>query len=93
MLEKNVKVNQYWCLENDVSRGFNILKGKLFNLIEASIKEEKQQIAVKGLIKDFSNDAYRIVIKDMRYDAVNAGLLTKEDIELPESSYPLENRE
>jgi hypothetical protein len=91
MEKQTVEVNEYWCLEADVSRGFNILKAKLYNLIEATIKEEKQQQAVKGLIKDFANDSYRLVIRDMRFDAINAKMIEKESAEVPETTYPLEN--
>ena len=41
-----------------LSDNFNQLKGKLYNLIESSIPDNKQQNAVKGLVKDFCNDVY-----------------------------------
>ena len=40
----------YWSIEKDVSRGFNRLKAKFFNLIEATITDTSQQEA-KGLIR------------------------------------------
>jgi hypothetical protein len=88
----NVEYNQYWALENEVASGFNRLKAKLFNLIEATISEEVQQKAVKGLIKGFSNDEYKICIENMRYSARIAGYIEKEEIEVPQSAEPLENR-
>jgi len=86
-----VEYNQYWGLENDVAGGFNRLKAKLYNLIEATITDKTQQEAVKGLIKGFSNDEYGLVIKNMRYTAKIAGYITGEQ-SIPESSEPLENR-
>lgn len=92
-IKGQVEYNQYWLLEHDVSRGFNILKGKLFNLAESVITEQKQLEAFKGLIKDFANDSYRLVVEDLRHDAVELGLLSKEEMDSAGSitpSYPLE---
>lgn len=90
----NVEYNQYWGLENDVATSFNRLKGKLFNLIEATITDKVQCEATKGLIKGFANDEFKICVKNMRYSAEAIGLLQKVDIDgfLPESAEPLENR-
>lgn len=52
---------------------FNRLKGKLFNLIEASTIDEKQRIAMKGLVKDFCNSQYNNVIGDLEYWITNMG--------------------
>lgn len=48
-----------------VSVQFNQLKAKIFNLIEASIPNEKQQRALNGLIKEFCNTAYRQTTDDI----------------------------
>ena len=76
MEEKNTGGNSgYWIIESDVSNGFNRLKAKIFNLIEATITDEKQAQALKGLVKGFSNDEYKIVIDNMRFDARNSGYI------------------
>lgn len=51
--------------EDIVSCQFNQLKGKLFNLIESSITEEKQREAMKGLVKDFCNEKYKNTLTDL----------------------------
>lgn len=93
MLKETVEVNQYWTLENSVACSFNRLKAQLFNLIEASVPDKTQQTALKGLIKGFANNEYRICVKEMRYDALAMKLIEKESFDgVPESSEPLENR-
>lgn len=43
---------------DSMSNDFNKLKGKLFNLVEATIPDAGQAAAIKGLIKGFCNDAF-----------------------------------
>lgn len=74
---EEVKVNKYWILENDVARSFNRLKGKLFNLVEASVLDKTAQEAVKGLMKGFANDEYNRCIDMMRDTAEDMGLIEK----------------
>lgn len=90
---ENVKVNMYWCLEHDVALRFNRLKAKLFNLVEASVPDKTQQEALKGLVKGFANDEYKLCLEDMRLEAINAGWLKKEELNFPQSAEPLENRQ
>lgn len=89
---KFVEVKSYWSLENDVSTGFNRLKAKIYNLIEATITEEQQQKAIKGLIKGFANDEYNICIENMRYSARCANLIPENEGQsiIPLSAEPLE---
>ncbi len=77
MSEFSVKVNNYWRLEHDVARGYNRLKAKLFNLIEASVTDKSQSEAIKGLIRGFANDEYAQCINNMRYTAEDAGYIEK----------------
>lgn len=73
-----------------VSAQFNQLKGKIFNLIEASITDKQQCEAVKGLIKGFCNDNYKNTVGDL------GGLFTRlgfSDLSVPLSAEPLENRD
>ena len=87
-MKEKVEINQYWAFEHDVSHGFNMLKAKLYNLIEASVIGENQQKAMKGLVKDFANDAFRITVTNMRFNARGANLIGKEDEELPATLVP-----
>ncbi len=59
---------------------FNRLKGKLFNLIEASTIDEKQREAMKGLVKDFCNSQYNNVIGDLEYWITNMGFEIEKNI-------------
>jgi len=92
---KYVFVKDYWSLEGDVSNGFNRLKAKIYNLIEATIIEKKQQEAIIGLIKGFANDEYRNCIENMRYSAKCANLIPENEGQsiIPLSAEPLESRE
>jgi hypothetical protein len=48
-----------------VSVQLNQLKAKLFNLIEATSTDAKQQEALKGLVKGFANTAYKNTTGDL----------------------------
>ena len=87
--------SNYWSLEGNVSTGFNRLKGKLFNLVEASVIDRQQCEAVKGLIKGFANDEFRICIENMRYTGRNAGFIPEgSDSSMPSlGAEPLETTE
>lgn len=82
------QIDKYWYLEKTVSNNFNRLKAKIFNLVDASIIDKQQATAVKGLIKGFANDEYRLCIEDMRYTAEDAGYI--KDVHYPIPSEPLE---
>lgn len=88
------KIPSYWWIEDAVAHSLNRLKGQIFNLIEASVPEERQQEALKGLIRGFANEEFRRCVVDMRDQAREAGLLPKgEDSDTPPLSvYPLESR-
>lgn len=88
-----IKVCNYWEFERVTAWSFNRLKGKIYNLIEASVDDEKQQKALKGLVKGFANDEYKLCVKEMRYNARGTSLLPiGEDTDVPEAAEPLENR-
>jgi hypothetical protein len=80
----------YWGLENVVSNNFNRLKGKIFNLIEATIPDKTQAEAMKGLIKGFANDEFRSTVTDMRFHAEMAGLIKKDEGRPCDFAEPLE---
>lgn len=77
----------YWDLELEASTSFNRLKGKIFNLVEASIPDKIQQEALKGLIRGFANDEFGILCSNMRYTARLAKFIEEgEDSEIPPMS-------
>ena len=85
----------YWHIESRVSNGFNRLKAKLYNLVEASVVDQKQADAMKGLIKGFANDEFMSCIRDMRSDAIDMELINDpEGIMMSKiiSAEPLENK-
>ena len=86
------KEPSYYWIENAVASHFNRLKGKLFNLIEASITDKEQCKAIKGLVKDFANSEYGLCIENMRYEAKQAKFIDeKSDSTIPPlPAYPLE---
>jgi hypothetical protein len=48
-----------------VGAQYNQLKGKLYNMIESVGLTDKQERAVKGLIKDFCNAKYKYTVQDL----------------------------
>lgn len=88
-------VSHYFFIESNVSDSFNQLKGKLFNLIEASISDEKQASAIKGLIRGFANDSYSSCVQHMREVALNANYISKQEFDdfPPMSVNPLISKE
>ena len=85
--------NNYWEFERIVAWSFNRLKGKIYNLIEASVESEDRQKAVKGLIKGFSNDEYKLCVEEMKWHGVKCQLLKEEEMHgVPQSAEPLENK-
>ncbi len=95
--ETNSLSSNYWNLESDVSNGFNRLKAKIYNVLEASILDGKQLNALKGLVKGFANDEYNKCIENMRYDAIHSGFIEEnKDNEIsipPLTAEPLEIKE
>lgn len=89
---ENVEFNRYWALEHNVARSFNRLKAKIYNLVEASVSDKTQQEALKGLVKGFANDEYRLCVDEMRFIAMEMKLIDEEDRKLPAPAQPLESR-
>lgn len=50
-----------------VREKFGILRARLFNLADTSSVSKEQAEAMKGLIKDFSNDAYYKIVHDLTH--------------------------
>lgn len=47
-----------WAFENILHHHFNQLRARLLNLAETSTRDRQQSDAMKGLIKDFCNEAF-----------------------------------
>jgi len=84
-----------WGIQGDIyefegitSAQFNQLKGKLYNLVESSVIDEKQRNAMKGLVKDFCNEKYRNTIGDLKDWVKRMGFKIED---YPEGKEPLEN--
>lgn len=82
----------YWELERIVAWSFNRLKGKIYNLVEASVEYEERQKAVKGLIKGFANDEYKLCVEEIKWHAIKMGIIKEEETQIPRSAEPLENK-
>ncbi len=87
--KETVEINHYWALEHIVQNNFNRFKGKLFNLIEATVLDTMQQDAIKGLIRGFANEEYRNCIENMRDVGRIAGYITIDE-GVPITATPLE---
>lgn len=47
-----------WAFEPMLHQEFNVLKARLLNLADSIARDDKQADSIKGLMKDFVNDAY-----------------------------------
>lgn len=53
---------------------FGRLRARLLNLIDGAFAQPNQAKAMKGLVKDFCNDAYYDLIRDLQDFAVEFGI-------------------
>lgn len=72
---------------------FNQLKAKLFNLVEASVTDEKQREAMKGLIRGFCNHHFKAIIGDLGGLMHRMGLQDTENTASVMTVSPLEDLE
>lgn len=63
VINKNKYPVNYWrgCLNHT----FQVLRARLLNLADSVGSDEEQRKAIKGLIKDFCNDAYYPLKEDI----------------------------
>lgn len=54
-----------WAFEPILHNHFNKLRARLMNLAEASTRDKQQSDAIKGLMKDFVNEAYYPALRDI----------------------------
>ena len=81
-------VAEYWGI---ASTQFNQLKAKLFNLIEGAVPDERQQTALKRLIRGFCNDNFRLLADDMQDFLFRMGVTDARAHDFPMSANPLES--
>lgn len=82
----------YWEFERITAWSFNRLKGKLYNLIESTATNATQEKAMKGLVKGFANDEYKLCVEEMKFNAIALKIISEEDTKFPQSAEPLENK-
>lgn len=57
-----------------VSKHFNQLKAQLFNLAETSTSDKEQRDAMKGLIRNFCNEAFQNTLHSLDFEFELLGL-------------------
>lgn len=62
-------------IESNFSNSMNKLKGKIFNLVDVLNLEKEQKKSFIDLIKGFANDEYHTFVGNLRYEAMNKGLI------------------
>ena len=84
-----------WEFYDILSVHFNQLKGKLYNVIEASSSSKEQCEAQKGLIKGFCNNHFKNAVDDIESWLRKTGVDMEDDYEkgwIPHPAEPLEER-
>ena len=54
-----------WAFQPILNQHFNRLRARLLNLAETSTRDKQQAEAMKGLVKDFVNEAYFAAIREI----------------------------
>lgn len=62
-------------IEGDFSDSMNKLKAKIFNLIDVLNLEKEQKKSIIDLIKGFANDSYHVFVGNLRYSAMDKGII------------------
>ncbi len=66
-----------WAFEPILQQQFNQLRARLLNLAESSTRDKSQAEAMKGLMKDFCNQAYYACRDQMEAFARDKGIIQK----------------
>ena len=67
-----------------VRHKMNILRARLLNLADSISENEAQQTGIKGLIKDFCNDAYYGQLESLKFFMEKAGVIAKDAPNVPQ---------
>lgn len=65
-----------WAFEPILNQHFNRLRARLLNLAETSTRDRQQSDAMKGLIKDFVNEAYYAARHDIESFCRDKGIIS-----------------
>lgn len=65
-----------WAFEPILNQHFNRLRARLLNLAETSTRDRQQSDAMKGLIKDFVNEAYYPACRDIEAFCRDKGIIS-----------------
>lgn len=71
-----------WAFENILHQHFNRLRARLLNLAEASTRDRQQSDAMKGLIKDFINEAFFPARKEIEFFLRDKDVIRPDEPEL-----------
>jgi len=84
-----------WGFSGLLGAHLNQLKGRLYNLVDTIFGENVQGKATKGLIKDFTNHAYKNLYKDFEYFLRELGEIKEGEgqTDAPMPSEPLESED
>ena len=66
-----------WAFQPILNQHFNKLLARLLNLAETSTRDKQQAEAMKGLIKDFVNEAYYPCIREIEDFCREKGIISK----------------
>ena len=66
-MSDNVNYPRYnnWAFQPILNQHFNRLRARMLNLAETSTRDKQQSEAMKGLMKDFINEAYFAACRDI----------------------------
>lgn len=68
-----------WAFEPILHQHFNRLRARLMNLAESSTRDRQQSDAMKGLMKDFVNEAYFPALRDMQSFLRDKGVISERE--------------
>jgi hypothetical protein len=66
-----------WAFQSILNQHFNRLRARLMNLAEASTRDKQQADAMKGLMKDFVNEAYFPALHEIEEFLRDKGVISK----------------
>lgn len=65
-----------WAFQPILNQHFNRLRARLMNLAESSTRDKQQSEAMKGLMKDFVNEAYFPACRDIEHFLRDKGVIS-----------------
>lgn len=68
--------NMAW--SNIIQSSVGVLRARLLNLVDSSVADKEQRAAMKGLLKDFFNQTYYSLLREMENFLVDYNVLPEE---------------